>query len=379
MRSFDTLPVSSLNLLLWAAGQQGADVTALQRAIGLDAATAANPDARIPIATIQKLWPLAIAATGNAYLDLHLGSLVSAGSIGILAYVLMHSLTLGAALQQLCRYQDIACMGVKTSLAPAAEEERGVWLKLELLSADIVYPQHVLNSELSVYLAAFEALTGQAVRPAAVRLAYPRPADSREHERVLGPTPLEFGAAETAILLPNEALALPIRNASPTLFALFEQHAAALLAQLPARPEPPLAERVRREIVKLLKGNVPTLAMVADRLHLGTRTLQLHLKEAGHSYQQLLEEVRRELALRHLQQPQQSTADIAFLLGYAEPSVFVRRFKQWTGQTPGAFRRAALQPAAKRSPPGRLYPATTRAGSDGAGTWWRGRRLRSAQ
>ncbi|RZK96721.1 MAG: helix-turn-helix domain-containing protein, partial [Hymenobacter sp.] len=38
-------------------------------------------------------------------------------------------------------------------------------------------------------------------------------------------------------------------------------------------------------------------------------------------------------------EPHLSTTDIAFLLGYAEPSVFVRTFKKWTGQTPGAFRR----------------------------------------
>jgi len=338
MKTSDTLPVSSLNLLLWAAGQQGANVDELRQAIGLDAATAANPDARVSIVTIQRLWPLAIAASGDAYLALHLGSLVNPTSIGLLAYVLMHAPTLGAAMEHLCRYQDIACQGVRTVLKPA---EDGAWLMLELLSPDITYPEHVINSELSVYLAAFAGLTGQVVLPRAVQLAYPQPTDATEHERVFGPAPLTFDAAQTAVLFDAETLALPIRNASPTLFSLFEQHAAAVLNQLPKGGELSLAEQVRRHIVQLLKGQAPALSAVADRLHLSTRTLQLHLKEAGHSYQQLLDEVRRELALRHLRQPHQSTTDIAFLLGYSEPSVFVRSFKKWTGQTPGAYRKTA--------------------------------------
>jgi AraC-like DNA-binding protein len=342
MKSNDTLPVSSLNLLLWAAGQKGADIQALQQAIGLDPATASNPDARVPLATIQRLWPLAVEATGDAHLDLHLGELISPGSVGILAYVLMHSPTLGAAMEQLCRYQDIACEGVKTSLRPSPEYPGGRWLTLELISADIIYPERVINSELSVYLAAFRALTGQPVPPRAVRLAYAQPADTTEYHRVFAPAEPKFGAAATALAFDAATLALPVLNASPTLFALFEQHADSLLARLAARQPAPLAERVRREIVQLLKGEAPALATVANRLHLGTRTLQLHLKDAGYTYQQLLDDVRRELALRHLSEPHHSTTDIAFLLGYSEPSVFVRSFKKWVGQTPGAYRQQGL-------------------------------------
>ena len=80
---------------------------------------------------------------------------------------------------------------------------------------------------------------------------------------------------------------------------------------------------------------------MADHLHLGVRTLQLRLKETGHTYQQLLDGVRHDLAQSHLREPHLSTTDIAFLLGYSEPSVFVRSFKKWTGQTPGVFRKQA--------------------------------------
>ncbi|MDQ2794920.1 MAG: AraC family transcriptional regulator [Bacteroidota bacterium] len=336
----DTLAASSLNLLLWVAGQYGADVPALSQAVGFDpAATAGNPDARVPIATIQRLWPLVMEATRDPYFDLHLGCAIDFTAAGTLAYVLMHAPTLGAAIAQLCRYQDVACQGVRTLQAPAAEWPGAVWLNLELTSAAIVHTQYVLNSELSIYLAAFATLSGQPVQPLAVRLAYPRPAEVTEHEKAFGTKNLEFDAPMTAIAFDAATMARPVLHANPALFPLFEQHAAALLAQLPTHQPPTLAERVRAEIVRLLKGEAPTLAAVADQLCLGVRTLQLKLKEAGHTYQQLLDGVRSDLAQRHLREPHLSITDVAFLLGYSEPSVFVRSFKKWTGQTPGAFRR----------------------------------------
>lgn len=335
----DTLAVSSLNLLLWVAGQHGANVPTLCHAIGFDPAATASPDARVPIATIQRLWPLVIEATHDPHFDLHIGGYINFASAGTLAYVLMHAPTVGAAITLLCRYQDVACQGVRTFQKPAAEWSGSIWLNLELTSRAIVHPQYVLNSELSIYLAAFAMLAAQPVAPLAVRLAYPRPADTRDHEQAFGTANLEFDAPFTQLAFDAATLAQPILHANPALFPLFEQHAAALLAQLPTHQPPTLAERVRAEIVRLLKGEAPTLAAVADCLHLGMRTLQLKLQETGHTYQQLLDAVRSDLAQRHLREPTLSITDISFLLGYSETSVFVRSFKKWTGQTPGAFRR----------------------------------------
>jgi len=339
----DTLAASSLNMLLWAAGQCGADMPALCRAIDYEFVPTASPDARVPIATIQRLWPLVMEATQDPHFDLHVGRLFNFTAAGTLAYVLMHAPTLGACITQLCRYQDVACQGVRTFQTPAPEWPGGIWVNLELTSPAIIYPRYVLNSELSIYGALFTTLTGQPVVPLAVRLAYPRPADTREHEAAFGTAALEFDAPLTQVAFGAATLALPVLHANAGLFPLFEQHAAALLAQLPAHQPPTLVEQVRGEIVRQLRGEAPTLATVADRLHLGVRTLQLKLKEANHTYQRLLDAVRRDLAQGHLREPHLSTTDIAFLLGYSEPSVFVRSFKKWTGQTPGAFRHAAAR------------------------------------
>lgn len=334
----DTLSVASINLILFVARQQGVDTNALANAVGITPEQLRDPDGRVFVKQVQALWHEVVAATGDPNIGLKIGELVNPVAIGVLAYVMMHSPTLGKAFDKLCQYQDIVCEGIATTghLTPSGNQ---FVLSLRIISSDIIYPQFTLDSELSVYLSAMRALTGLHITADEVRFAYPRPIDTREHERIFAPARLSFDANVTEMVLNANLLNLPVLNASPSLSMLFEKHAADLLTKLKA---PSLSSRVKTEIVSLMKGEEPTLATVADRLAMGVRTLQLHLKEAGTSYQQLLDEARRDLAVSHLREPNLSTTDIAYLLGFAEPSVFFRSFKKWTGQTPGAFRSAQV-------------------------------------
>ncbi|GAB4023609.1 AraC family transcriptional regulator [Spirosoma koreense] len=332
----DTLSIASVNLILFAARKLGADSDALARTVGISPEQLRDPDGRIRITQVQALWREITAATGDPTIALKLGEMINPVAIGVLAYVMMHSPTLGRAFDKLCQYQDIVCEGIATTGHRTASGNQFV-LNLRITSRDIIYPEHTLNSELSVYLSAMRALTGLPITADEIRFAYPRPADIREHERVFAPARLVFDAPETAMIFDAALLDMPVLNASPALSILFEKHANDLLTRLKA---PSLSRRVKAEIVAIMKGEEPTLAAVADRLAMGVRTLQLHLKEAGTSYQQLLDETRKDLAVSHLREHQLSTTDIAYLLGFAEPSVFFRSFKKWTGQTPGAFRLA---------------------------------------
>lgn len=329
-----TISSASVKGLLYAVAQCGADTGALSQAAALDIAQLEDPDGRVPMATMQRLWALAVQATGDPHLDLHMAEYVHHSSYGVLAYLLMHCPTLGVAIHTLCRYGDIVCNGTRISLNHLGDS---VELVVDITSPTIVYPHFVINSELSIYLHMLRLLSGQSFAPEAVYLAYPAPADSREHFRVFAPAPVQFDTPYSALRLPATVLALPISTADPHLLALLEPHAAALLARLHELPA--LPDRVRHELSRLLVHSEPTLVAVADALSLSPRILQRQLRQDGYSYQQLLDEVRRELAERHLRDHVLSIKDIAFLLGFAEPSVFIRAFRRWTGQTPGTFRR----------------------------------------
>jgi len=94
---------------------------------------------------------------------------------------------------------------------------------------------------------------------------------------------------------------------------------------------------VRRELV-LGDHGYPSLEAVAERLNMSTRTLRRRLQDQGPGFMDLLHAARRRDALSLLTRPALEVAQIAQMLGYADPANFTRAFRQWTGLTPSAWR-----------------------------------------
>lgn len=135
-RTDHTLSVASVNLILLAARQRGADANALARAVGISPDQLTDPDGRINIRQTQQLWREIVAATGDEHIALKLGEMINPVAVGVLAYVMMHSSTLGKAFEKLCQYQDIVCDGVRTT---GQRVGNTFVLSLTITSPDIIY------------------------------------------------------------------------------------------------------------------------------------------------------------------------------------------------------------------------------------------------
>jgi AraC-like DNA-binding protein len=133
------------------------------------------------------------------------------------------------------------------------------------------------------------------------------------------------------------SLAMPKRD--PTLRRVLEHHAQSLSAHLPEALG--IAADVRREIAALLPTGEVRIAHVARKLGRSPRTLQRQLAEHGCVFQDMVEEVLRALAERYLRDTKLSIGEVAYLLGYSEPSAFHRAFRRWFATTPDAFRKSA--------------------------------------
>jgi AraC-like DNA-binding protein len=110
-----------------------------------------------------------------------------------------------------------------------------------------------------------------------------------------------------------------------------------LLARYPR--EDSLIERFRALTKDELKGGDASLEVLAARLGMSARTLQRKLRALGTSHQELLDEMRKALAVRYLAEPDVAVCEVAYLLGFSESSAFHRAFKRWTGTTPSEFRK----------------------------------------
>jgi len=99
-----------------------------------------------------------------------------------------------------------------------------------------------------------------------------------------------------------------------------------------------IGEQVKDALRRSLAGKRPTLQDVAQELGLGARTLQRRLTDGGISFQQLVEDIRRELARHYLKQSAVELNEAAFLLGFEDANSFFRAFQVWEGTSPGEWR-----------------------------------------
>jgi AraC-like DNA-binding protein len=153
---------------------------------------------------------------------------------------------------------------------------------------------------------------------------------------------VRWSAPRDALVVESALLEREIPKADPHMLEFFDKQARALLAAAPA--EEPIADSVRRAIVAALPSGTPSLAEVARSLGVGERTLRRRLADDGTTFGDLLESCRSSLAGRYLQRQDLALAEIAFLLGFSEPSPFYRAFRRWFGLSPERYRqRLAMQ------------------------------------
>lgn len=188
---------------------------------------------------------------------------------------------------------------------------------------------------LAAAVALGRSITQVAWSPIAVSFRHPEPAETGEHRRIFGCQP-NFGAGMNAIVLDRDLLQLPIVKADPGLCAVLDRHAEELLARYPRQDL--LINRVRSALRDEMNGGDPSLERIAAQLGMSGRTLQRRLRDLHTSHQELLDQMRRDLAVRYMQEPEMAICEIAYLLGFSERSVLHRAFKRWTGKTPSEFR-----------------------------------------
>ncbi|MGE0858851.1 MAG: helix-turn-helix domain-containing protein [Gammaproteobacteria bacterium] len=100
-----------------------------------------------------------------------------------------------------------------------------------------------------------------------------------------------------------------------------------------------IVAQVRALLSTLIYHEACNIDVIARALAISPRTLQRRLTAAGVSFRGMVDEVRADLALRHVKRSGLTLARIAELLGYQSPAAFSRAFRRWHHTSPRALRR----------------------------------------
>jgi AraC-like DNA-binding protein len=313
----------------------GLSAEPLLRGAGIDPAQIADPDAVLSLSACMQLLEEAARATRDGGFGIRLATEMPLADIGVLAYVFVHSPTLGAALANLRRY-----IGMVNSVGH---------LVLEVTRGDarLVRSWHPSMGDdaqgAQLALALFtrlsrEGLGDPAWHPRAVHFRHRRPRTIGAQQRFFG-APLSFDRPADALVVPAADLRRTFRAADPELLPILLRHADETLARLPAADD--LQGEVRRLVIEALGTGDVAIDPIAAKLGMSNRSLPRRLRADGVSFLEVVTEARQAMARRYLADPSLTLTDTAFLLGYSDLSAFSRAFRRWTGQTALDVRRAA--------------------------------------
>lgn len=322
------------------AASVGVSPPALLAAAELSPTLLAGPDADVVHSQELRLWNEAARLTGDRDFGLHLAEWVAScpeEHFDVLAFALRSCATLGEHFRLAERYIRLVHQGIFLKLEEEADVAR---LQHGHYQEPSPPPRHPIEGMLALMALQARRAIGEEFAPQAVCFTHARPDQVSEQERIFR-SPVHYGCPRNELVLDRALLVRPQRHAEPRLLAMLDRQLAGLLSELPETRR--FQDAVRRCMMDELPEREPGMATVAAKLHMSPRSLQRRLQSEDTSFAQVLFELRRDLALRYLQDDRLAIGEVGFLLGFLDVAAFHRAFKRWTGSTPAQYRRSALE------------------------------------
>ena len=320
------------------AEMYGIDARALLREAGIDPATLRDPSARIPSRVSDEVFAKIATLIPDPAFGLRAARCWHPSNLGGLGHAWLASSTLRGGLQRLERFSRI--VGEKAQLK-VHDARDGLRVTYDHRRHDPVLRAIGTDFVLSLILDMCRMNYGAALRPLDVWLSRVKPQDTEPYRHFFG-CPVHFGASLDGFLLAPRIADEPLPTANRRLADTLDDM---LTAELAGRDRDNLPARCKATLLDQLSSGEVSEHHMARQLHMSRRTLQRKLAESNTTYQKLVDDTRRDLALRYMENPRKSITDVTFLLGFSGQSAFTRAFRRWTGTSPTQFRERIQAPA----------------------------------
>ena len=262
---------------------------------------------------------------------LRAGNLTTVCSFGIWGYVLMSSPTYLDGVHVAFKYLKLTGPLIEKAFDVEGDTARfEAWDRLAL--------GHLLQPVIDFWFAFTVKLSREVTQnlfaPDRVELAFAEPPYGSAYAELLG-CPVVFGAARNRICFHSDNLGISLPRADTLSFQICGELCATMLKEMKMITGP---ARDVRNLIMRTPGSFPSLQEVAGQLFTTPRTLRRRLTEQGTSYQQILNDVRKSLAVRFLRETRLSMDEIAERVGFSDSRNFRHAFKKWTDATPSSYR-----------------------------------------
>lgn len=316
------------------ARQLGLNPSSMLREVGLGAANLADPEQRIPMTAVIALLENSASKADCPTFGLRMAESRQLADFGAISLLLSHQRTLRDMLGAVIEYRRLMNEALAIHIEDAGDT---VILREDVVGDSPIPSRQTMDLAVGVTFGTCAALLGAHWRPHEVHFTHAAPPDLNVHWRVFGGRfgcRVEFDSEFNGIVCRAADLDFP----NPAADAAMARYARRFVEPPPGVDQASVAHEVRKAIYLMLPMGHATIEQVSQGLGLSVRTLQRQLDDTGESFTDLLNGVRRDLAVRYMENKVYSLARVAALLGYSTPGSFTRWFAAQYGMPPATWR-----------------------------------------
>ncbi|WP_026035494.1 AraC family transcriptional regulator [Cupriavidus sp. BIS7] len=314
---------ASLNGYMELVESLGRDPRVFLREVGLSARLLENPETLIPSHAVRELLEITAQATGAEDFALRLAARRTFSNLGPISLVLKEEPTPRQALNTLCRYLKLLSAALVTRVEDAGE---AVIIREDLLPSPGLSTRQAMELAMGVTFRMLRELIGPRWHPQQVCFTHRPPADMSPYRAFFGRNPM-FNQPFNGMVCTAADLEIPRTPDNPGAARFARDYLESALQ----RREIGVRDACRELIQALLPGGRCTAQQVALHLGVDRRTLHRYLDADGLSFSTLLDEVRSELVMRHLQESDLPIGEVGGLLGFSAQSSFSHWFHRVYG------------------------------------------------
>lgn len=313
---------------------QGVAVPWILKGTQLSADDLGNPATRISVNQLIECYRNATRLSRDPHIGYRIGSTIHLPAYGMYGFAMLSSTSARRSMECAVKYHPLAAPTCSISFAERGRLARWTVEPIHHPRMDEALYAFVTELQIAIHVSLHRDTMGDAFVPREVLLTYAAPAEPQALSALIG-CPVRYNQPVNQMVYDAHWLDIAPRFGNRVSFAATVASCDEQLAEMTQRCG--IAGKVRSIILRDI-ANHPDFSSTARLLQTTPRTLRRQLRQQNTSFQQLLDEVRAEVAARYLQKTAMTNEEIAFALGFSDAANFRHAFRRWTNTTPREFR-----------------------------------------
>ncbi len=312
----------------------GIDPLPLFRKVHIDPELMNDMSSRTNWTTQDALWQGVADSVNDPCFGLKVGDFWHPSHMHALGYAWLSSTTLHSAFKRLSRFSKIVNPNIIVELSNSPDQ-----LNIEVRSASDTISRDAswyADGDMSVLMAMCRANYGAKLNPVSIEFKHAEPTCAGDFFALFR-CPVSFGAEHNRMRLSHKDTNKRLPGSNEMMSQIHDQEMIRYLAKL---DDGDIVNKVKNVILEQLPDGRMSDTRVAETLFMSNRNLQRKLEAQNTTFKTILTQIRQELAIKYIKDPQLTLTEVSFMLGFSEMSAFSRAFKQWTGQSPKAQRQS---------------------------------------